>query len=163
MVNLWSLKDLQEGKIQFPEKNANSIHFKVNTSAIESLTLGAGRSLKYSWQEKEFKLYTEKGVMTFADAEAFCVNLGGHLASIGSEKENVELLKEAGNHKVWLGGTDQVEEGIWIWSDGKVWNFTYWATGKPDNVNNSDCMFIANWDDLAFWHDIPCAVLSLWP
>ena len=40
MVNLWSSKDIQERKVQFPEKTADSIHFKVNVSAIENLAVG---------------------------------------------------------------------------------------------------------------------------
>ena len=157
IVNLWSSKDIQERNIQFPEKTADSIHFQVNISAMENLTFGteAGRKWKYSWQEERFKLYKDKGAMTFTDAEAFCVSQGGHLASIQSEEENAELLKAAGSERVWLGGSDGAEEGRWVWTDGKSWNFTNWSFGKPDNENNSDCMVVENAE---FWHDTPCSI-----
>ena len=41
------------------------------------------------------KLYRNRGKMTFDEAEAFCISIGGHLASIESEEENVEVLKIA--------------------------------------------------------------------
>ena len=50
---------------------------------------------RFGRQEGRFQLYKEyEEKMNITDAEAFCVHQGGHLASIGSEEEKNELLKE---------------------------------------------------------------------
>ena len=73
---------------------------------------------------------------------AFCVSLGGHLASVQSEKENADVLKIAKQQQewAWLGGTDEVKEGKWVCSDGQAWNFTDWAVGEPNNKSDSRCI-----------------------
>ena len=64
------------------------------------------------------KIYSIQKVQTsWYDAEEMCIKLGGHLASIESEEELLEvgkLLKQshlAGTY--WLGGTDEGQEGVW--------------------------------------------------
>jgi Lectin C-type domain len=47
--------------------------------------------------------------------------LGGHLAIVKSEEENrfiASLLMIAGIVAAWLGATDELAEGRWIWLDG---------------------------------------------
>ena len=160
LMNLWSSKDIQGRNIHFPERTANSIHFQVNISDMASLKIEGGGILKYSWQKEKFKLYTDRGDMTFVDAEDFCVNLGGHLASVQSKEENLELLKAAGSSRVWLGGSDQGVEETWLWTDKRTWNFTNWSHGEPDNVNDSDCAYVENDEH---WHDTSCSSRGTWP
>ena len=127
MMNIQSLSDLQSGRIHVPERTENLINYQVNVTTMENLTIQAEEetSWKFSWQEEKLQLYRKRGKMAFAEAEAFCVSLGGHLASIQSEEENTELLKIAEQQRVWvwLGGSDQEERGKWVWSDEKEWIF----------------------------------------
>merc|ERR1712012_361775 len=113
IMNIRTLSDVKSGKILIPERTENMIHYQLNTSAMENLTVQVetGRNWRYSWQEEKLKLYKDKGEMSFAEAEAFCVSLGGHLASIRSDAENVDVLKKARypGEWAWLGGTDQDE------------------------------------------------------
>ena len=157
ILNIPSLNDIQDGKIKFPEKTEDAILYQLNISTMESLTIRAeeGRKWNYSWQKDKLKLYREAGKMTFADAEAFCVSLGGHLASIVSEKENVEALKIAEQpwEWTWLGGTDQEERGLWVWNDGRVWNFTDWAFSEPNNESKSRCMCTIGFN----WYATSCS------
>ena len=43
---------------------------------------------------------------------------------------------------VWLGATDQLNEGTWIWENGSQMTFDNWGSGaygsEPDNFNNQD-------------------------
>ena len=109
VMNIRNFSDLKTGKILIPEKNENLVHFQVNTSTMENLRIQAkeGRRWKYSWQERKLKLYKKRGKMPFAEAEAFCVSLGGHLASVQSVEENGEVLKTAEQQRewAWLGGS----------------------------------------------------------
>ena len=169
--NMSQMINVQNGKVHIPEKTVNLIHFQLDISTLENLTIQAeeGKVWKRSRQYKKLKLHRQRGAMNFSAAEALCVSLGGHLASIQSEAENADFLREAANHlkkaasRVWLGGTDIAEEGKWVWTDGRSWNFTNWAFAEPDNENNSDCMLTAGkrWYDGVWydgsWHDGSCS------
>ena len=61
---------------------------------------------------------------TWEDAEAHCVDHGGQLTSIRSEGELSEVIAEAGDLPVWIGGADEEAEGRWSWIDGSKWVFT---------------------------------------
>merc|ERR1719234_77170 len=70
----------------------------------------------------------------WTDAEDFCQEEGGHLASVHSDAavnfvlEGMEIL---GLDIAWLGGNDIDEGGAWRWTDCTPWNFTFWAPGEP--------------------------------
>ena len=163
IMNIRTLSDVKTGKILIPERTENMIHYQLNTSAMENLTVQVetGRNWRYSWQEEKLKLYRDRGDKSFAKAEAFCVSLGGHLASIKSEKENAEILKisEQLGEWAWLGGTYQVEEGKWVWSDGQAWNFTDWAVGEPNSNSDSRCIGTIG-DD---WYARACSEGQIYP
>ena len=46
----------------------------------------------YSWQEQRLQLY--KTELNMSDAESFCVRMGGHLPSILSREEQIEMTME---------------------------------------------------------------------
>lgn len=62
-------------------------------------------------------------------AAAKCQSLGMGMVSIESQEENAFVLgKQQGSS--WLGGTDQLAEGTWLWaSTGTV----FWAGGSPES------------------------------
>lgn len=77
--------------------------------------------------------------MTWHESRAFCESEGGYLATITSPAENdfvfVNLAAAAPNDEVWLGGTDQGQEGIWRWITGEPWEYSNWASvgNEPNN------------------------------
>ena len=99
-----------------PEKTESIIHFRLNTSKMENITIQTEdrRNWKYSWQEENLKLYKSRGAMTFDEAEAFCVSLGGHLTSIHTKEQNIQVFEIAENSWVsaWLGAKDQYKKWI---------------------------------------------------
>ena len=67
--------------------------------------------------------------MNWTSAEAFCVDKGGHLASVSSHHiwykmqsflllQFADTLLLSNNDNIWLGGTDEEREGSWTWTDG---------------------------------------------
>ncbi|KAM6999931.1 type-2 ice-structuring protein-like [Tautogolabrus adspersus] len=103
--------------------------------------------------------------MTWHQAEANCVHLGGHLASVHSHWEYAQItaliiFKSHKNPEVWIGGSDQHQEGVWRWTDGTCFNYTNWCRGEPNNACNQDCLqmnYSANrcCDDRWCHHRIP--------
>ncbi|VDI41797.1 Hypothetical predicted protein [Mytilus galloprovincialis] len=53
----------------------------------------------------------------------------------------------------WLGGRDDVKEGIWIWSTTDMaFNYTSWGPGEPNGNTNANCLCLYHnlkykWDD----------------
>ena len=82
--------------------------------------------------------------MSWSQAEEYCGQHDGHLASITSPEENdwlgSELISEVSG-SLWLGG--QWSPGSdWTWSDGSEWAWTNWASGQPSQQFNPECALL---------------------
>lgn len=87
--------------------------------------------------------YVAVNATTWTAAEAFAVQLGGHLASIDDQAENDWVHQTFGNllgtdRRLWIGFTDQAAEGTWAWSDGTPATFANWNAGEPNNSGNTE-------------------------
>ncbi|MDA7668795.1 hypothetical protein N8596_00835, partial [bacterium] len=81
--------------------------------------------------------------VTWAEARAFAVSLGGELASVSSESESSVVkpyLLGQGAFRTWIGlyqdlsAPDYVEpDGGWRWSDGTPLVYADWLPGEPSN------------------------------
>ena len=93
---------------------------------------------------------------TWGNAEEYCKQSDGHLASITSEEIHNYLYSKAdwGHHGIgfWVGGIDQEEEGNWEWTDGSPWTYTKWGEKQPDNGAKENCLEI----DRNGWNDQSC-------
>ena len=91
-----------------------------------------------------YKFFRE--VMSWHEAKRRCEGMGGHLATIEDSAENEfigdlakQSLPEIGNRDgVWLGGTDELREGRWVWIDGTEMRFQRWGAGQPNNKPNAE-------------------------
>jgi len=56
----------------------------------------------------------------------------------------------------WLGATDNVKEGSWIWqSSGKTATYTNWADGEPNNCcGGENCLVM--YTSQGKWNDGTC-------
>ncbi|MBN1818762.1 MAG: hypothetical protein JW828_15480 [Sedimentisphaerales bacterium] len=67
-------------------------------------------------------------------ARDYATKVGGHLVTINDEAENEWLVKQFGEGvEYWIGLTDELEEGKWIWVTGESIDYLNWAPGEPDN------------------------------
>ncbi|KAL0822201.1 hypothetical protein ABMA28_004331, partial [Loxostege sticticalis] len=88
-------------------------------------------------------------------AEAECVRLGGHLASVLNERQQQVMdqmlihTPGAGVDDVyWIGATDAVQEGEFRWSDGLPFSYAHWFPGwrkhssqpNDDGTSGQDCV-----------------------
>ncbi|XP_078119074.1 galactose-specific lectin nattectin-like [Sander vitreus] len=87
---------------------------------------------------------------TWSDAETFCQTAGGNLASIQSAEEHA-FLRDYINQvtgidkNAWIGGTDAVQEGTWLWTDGSKFDYKSFAAGQPDNAGGVENCLEMNW------------------
>ncbi|KAK7933324.1 hypothetical protein WMY93_004220 [Mugilogobius chulae] len=122
----------------------------LETSCADDWTRFGSRCFKYIQETK-----------TWIDAEKSCQTLGANLASIHSAEENDFILdmiqKETGARtRTWIGGSDAAKEGIWLWTDGSVWDYTAWHSGEPNNVANNEHSLMVNLHSTPkFWNDFP--------
>ncbi|XP_058509228.1 butyrophilin-like protein 2 [Solea solea] len=89
-----------------------------------------------------------------------CMERGADLVTIGSTEEQMFICKMS-RHDIWIGLTDRLTEGDWIWTDGRPLTLPFWQTFQPDNGRGDpangeeDCAvlrprvnFNRNWNDL---------------
>lgn len=89
--------------------------------------------------------------MSWSEAKAYCEELGGHLAVITSEEEQLalEAMKDS-DRRVWIGGYYQ--DGQWNWVTGEAWEYEYWGDGEPNGYDDGEecaSMWPNEWNDLA--------------
>jgi cysteine-rich repeat protein len=103
--------------------------------------------------------------LTWLSARDACLGLGYDLVQVGDSAENTWLSTTVFamfNDDYWLGLTDYLNEGMWVWNDGTVATFFAWGPGQPDGGNLQDCAFLANGDAAqetrGAWNDRECAI-----
>ena len=106
--------------------------------------------------------YLAISATSWSGAEAFAVQLGGHLVSINSQAEQDFVWSTFGqlggvDRRVWIGFTDNGTEGAFGWSDGTPAKYTNWNPGEPNNSGGvEDCAGV-NFGDWGYWNDYDCA------
>ena len=70
-------------------------------------------------------------------SEAEAISLGGHLASIDDAAEQSWAFSTFGtfagvDRSLWIGFSDSVIKGTFLWVDGTPVTYTNWLPGDPD-------------------------------
>jgi len=84
------------------------------------------------------------GGFTWGQAKTDAESRGGYLGTFTSQEEWDIALASLGPNALdgitgaWIGATDAAEEGVWTWITGEPFSFELWASGQPDDFNNSD-------------------------
>ena len=100
--------------------------------------------------------------MVWADAKAYCEQLGGHLMTVSSQEEQdilASLLEEEGaRNGYWLGGyLNDSDEYVWV--TGEAFTYTNWAPEQPDHHHGTeDCLMVYRNENygstLGQWNDL---------
>uniref|UniRef100_A0A3P9CZV2 C-type lectin domain-containing protein n=1 Tax=Maylandia zebra TaxID=106582 RepID=A0A3P9CZV2_9CICH len=111
------------------------------------------------WREYENKCYFfSTDTKSWLEANEFCLEEQGHLASFHTEEELsflIALIQQSPTGiSMWMGGHDSMTEGGWEWTDGSPFRFIHWNAGNPDDYYGEDClsMLINN----GYWNDDNC-------
>ncbi|XP_034096532.1 hepatic lectin-like [Gymnodraco acuticeps] len=102
-----------------------------------------------SWERHGGKCYYLSIIKaTWTQSRAECRRTGGDLVQIESREEQTFLQQKVrvqmtgDEDKFWIGLTDSVTEGAWLWTDGSALDrsLAFWSTGEPDNYKGNDTM-----------------------
>jgi hypothetical protein len=100
--------------------------------------------------------YAQINGVTWADAEAYAVRVGGHLVTIEDQTEQDWLATTFPQPELWIGLNDRAREGQWTWSSGKRVTYTNWLDGQPDDWMGFDplgedaaVLVDGRWDDIS--------------
>ncbi|KAM6360700.1 C-type lectin domain family 17, member A-like [Pluvialis apricaria] len=113
------------------------------------------------WKTFEKSCYSfSMETMSWSDAQEICVDQGAHLVIINSEPEQNFLKENIKSSTYWLGVTDQLVEGTWVWTSGQRVNFSYWNTWKENkDRDQKDCGSIGPG---GIWNDERCSQSNHW-
>ena len=94
--------------------------------------------------------------LTGVQAQAFAQNFGASLVSVQSGAENAclanALVTNGFGGIIWIGYSDELQEGSYVWYDQSPAGYTNWAGGEPNNSGDEDCTQIfpnGQWNDLS--------------
>ena len=84
---------------------------------------------------------------TWAAAQQYCIDLGGRLMEVRTQEDFDRAIRvEEETSLFWLGGSDVLEEGVWVWdSNNQQINldvFWYHAT-EPNGDTEQNCLIFA--------------------
>lgn len=110
---------------------------------------------------------------TWHTARDTCAAWGGHLATIQDANENGFVYHLASRIPystqdpwvVWLGATDEIEEGIWVWVTGEPWSWVFWDKGQPDKNVTSPSFLVFSDNENLKWDDVSdgnCPFICEW-
>ena len=92
------------------------------------------------------------------EARDYCASRGGHLVTIQDAGEN-KYIYQLTSGITWLGATDEVKEGTWVWVTGEPWKYRNWDKNEPNNANGKTEHFleysITGPIGGSTWNDIP--------
>ncbi|XP_045885962.1 CD209 antigen-like protein C [Micropterus dolomieu] len=118
-----------------------------------------------SWRKFDISCYFFSNVKkNWTLARKDCISKGADLVTIESKDEQ-EFLSgslEAGQN-AWIGLTDSVKEGTWMWVDGTPVTTAYWQPGQPNSFNgNQDCGELVPKTKVGEWNDDGCFAEQHW-
>jgi hypothetical protein len=100
-----------------------------------------------------FYLFVEEN-KSWHDARDYCEEQGGYLASVQDTAENL-FIYSLTNGNSWLGATDEVLEGHWVWDSLEPWDYSNWLIGQPDNSEGEEHYLEFFGDDFpSQWNDV---------
>jgi tRNA A-37 threonylcarbamoyl transferase component Bud32 len=99
-----------------------------------------------------YKLFEED--LTWHQAKKRSEDMGGHLVTITSKEESAFIKTLKAREIVWIGLTDDREEGNWQWITGEPFGFSDWESTEPrgGRTENWACLSLVK---ARTWNDYP--------
>ncbi|KAK9518450.1 hypothetical protein VZT92_023756 [Zoarces viviparus] len=117
------------------------------------------KTCQSGWSKFENSCYFVSTVKkNWASSRADCIAKGADLVIIDSRDEQVFVGLLPSGLNAWIGLTDSVTEGTWMWVDGTPVTTTYWQAGQPNgHYGDQDCgETIQRSSGVGEWNDEGC-------
>ena len=127
---------------------------------IRSTLTGAGNIELLGMNNTCSLYFINPQYMTGPQAQSYAQTFGANLISVQSAAENADLVQALSNQGysaevIWIGYSDAITEGSYVWYDGAPLSYSNWAPGEPNDAGgNEDCTQI--YPD-GSWNDLNCA------
>ena len=96
-----------------------------------------------------------EGFYTWIQAKADAVARGGRLAVFPTNNlydRIISKVRQTYSWHLWLGLTDEAQEGVWRWLDGSPLTYSRWHAGEPNSQGNEDYAHVLE-GGLTTWND----------
>ncbi|XP_029369065.1 CD209 antigen-like [Echeneis naucrates] len=119
------------------------------------------------WKKFDISCYYFSSVKkNWTESRKACDAQGADLVIIDSMEEQVFINKILNmNQNAWIGLSDSLKEGTWLWVDGSPVTRSFWQPGQPNSFNgNQDCAeFVQkNIQPGGEWNDDGCFAEQAW-
>jgi len=137
-----------------------SIEVMAETTTFPLIT---GFTHKISTDSSHYYI-SENFTLSWAEANTLCNQTGGHMVTIHTQEENDLVLaiqaSEVSKPHAWIGFTDEVSEGNFVWVTGEPITYTNWFPGEPNDQSGEDYTIIhsTNHGNPGSWADQPNSV-----
>uniref|UniRef100_A0A3Q2DIQ0 CD209 antigen-like protein E n=1 Tax=Cyprinodon variegatus TaxID=28743 RepID=A0A3Q2DIQ0_CYPVA len=116
------------------------------------------------WRYFKTKCYFVSTVKkNWTESRRACISEGADLVIINNHEE--QSFVHGMLHKdqnAWIGLTDSLTEGVWMWVDKTPVTKSYWLPGQPNNYRGQDCGEMVQTDSGGKWNDDGCFSQQLW-
>lgn len=146
-------------------------------AALSSPSYGAYVFSDYDWITNPSNGHLYALTLEYSDwlqAEAWAVEVGGHLVTIDDEPEDSWLISTYGTEleteRLWIGFYQDPDspdfsepDGGWVWISGKPVNYTNWADFEPNNQPKEDFSVYEPYTYPIGWNDWGPLSLDYYP
>ncbi|KAK8732799.1 hypothetical protein OTU49_006933 [Cherax quadricarinatus] len=157
------LTELKDAIISKPKQESEDFHSEECTapfSRVGKTCLLLAMGQKITWAAARQYCSARGGdLATFSDANTYAEYLG-YINSVNTENIPVG---------VWIGGTDEAEEGVWTWITGELmprgppfWGSTDGYKPEPGNGRAGNCAILWH-PDKYYVHDVHCTYTDVVP
>ncbi|XP_010795439.1 CD209 antigen-like protein C [Notothenia coriiceps] len=124
------------------------------------------RPCQTGWSKFDISCYFVSSVFkNWTSSRQECIDQGADLVVIDSleEQEFLNMLMQK-DQNAWIGLTDSLKEGTWMWVDGRNVTTKFWQPGQPNSYNgNQDCgENIQKTTGVGQWNDDGCFAVQNW-
>lgn len=106
-------------------------------------------------KRSEKKLYVTNGEkMPFSKVKALCTELQATVATPKNAEEN-KAIQSVAKDSAFLGITDEVTEGQFVYVTGRGLTYSNWKKDEPNDYGSGEDCVVLQTDGL--WNDVSCS------